>query len=56
MSESLKIKIRTTTRAVENIAILHSTPVNPEPSEKDVDFNPTTTTTDTDAQSSNLDD
>ena len=56
MSDSLKIKIRTTTRGVENIAILHSTPVNPEPSEKDVDFNPTTNTTDTDAQSSNLDD
>ena len=56
MSESLKIKIRTTTRGVENIAILHSTPVNSEPSEKDVDFNPTTNTTDTDAQSSNLDD
>ena len=56
MSESLKIKIRTTTRGVENIAILHSTPVNPEPSEKDVDFNPTTNSTDTDVQSSNLDD
>ena len=56
LSDSLKIKIRTTTRGVENIAILHSTPVNPESSEKDVDFNPTTNTTDTDAQSSNLDD
>ena len=56
MSESLKIKIRTTTRGVENIAILHLTPVNPEPSEKDVDFNPTTNSTDTDVQSSNLDD
>ena len=56
MSDSLKIKIRTTTRGVENIAILHSTPVNLEPSDKDVDFNPTTNTTDTDAQSSNVDD
>ena len=56
MSDSLKIKIRTTTRGVENIAILHSTPVDSEPSQKDVDFNPTTNTADTDAQSSNLDD
>ena len=56
MSESLKIKIRTTTRGVENIAILHSTPVNPEQAEKDVDSNPTTNSTDTDVQSSNLDD
>ena len=56
MSDSLKIKIRTTTRGVKNIAILHSTPVDPEPSEKDVDFNPTTNSIDTDVQSSNLDD
>ena len=56
MSESVKIKIRTTTRGVENIAVLHSVPVNPEQSEKDVDYNPTTYTTDTDVQSSNLDD
>ena len=56
MSESVRIKIRTTTRGVENIAILHSTPVNPEQAEKDVDSNPTTNSTDTDVQSSNLDD
>ena len=56
MSESLKIKIRTTTKGVENVSILHSTPVNPEPSEKDVNFNPKTNPTDTDVQSSNLDD
>ena len=56
MSESLKIKIRTTTRGVENIAILHSTTVNHEQAEKNVDSNPTTNSTDTDVQSSNLDD
>ena len=56
MSESLKIKIRTTTRGVKNIAILHLTPVNPEQSDKDVDFNPMTDSTDTNVQSSNLND
>ena len=53
MSESVKIKIRTTTSGVENIAVLHSTPVNPEQSEKDVDYNPMTNATDTDVQSAN---
>ena len=56
MSESVRIKIRATTRGDENIAILHSRPINPEQLEKDVDFNPTTNSTDTDVQSSNLDD
>ena len=56
MSESVKIKIRTTTRVVENIAGFHSATVTPEQSEEDVDTYPTTYTNDTDAQSSNLDD
>ena len=56
MSGSVNTKIRTTARGVENIAVLHSAPVNPEQSEEDVDHNPTTNTIYTDVQSSNLDD
>ena len=56
MSESVKMKMHTTTRGVENITVLHSAPVNREQSEEDVDYNPTTNTIDTDVQSSNLDD
>ena len=56
MSESVKIKIRTTARDVENVAVLHPAQVNPEQSEEDVDYTPTSDTVDTDVQSTNLDD
>ena len=56
VSESEKIKIRTTTRGVENIAILHSAPVDLEQPEEDVDYNLTCDTIETDVQSSNLGD
>ena len=53
---SIKIKIRNTTRGVENIAILHSTPVDPKQPEEDVDSNPKSNNFDADVQSANLDD
>ena len=53
---SIKIKIRNTTRGVENIAIIHSTPVDPKQPEEDVDSNPKSNSFDADVQSANLDD
>ena len=53
---SIKIKIRNTTRGVENIAILHSEPVDPKQPKEDVDSNPTSNSFDADVQSANLDD
>ena len=53
---SIKIKIRNTTRGVENIAILHSTPVDPNQSEEDIDSNTKSNSFDADVQSANLDD
>ena len=53
---SMKIKIRNTTRGVENIAILHSAPVDPKQPKEDVDSNPMSNSFDADVQSANLDD
>ena len=53
---SVKIKIRNTTRGVEDIAILLSAPVDPKQPTEDVDSNPMSISFDADVQSANLDD